>query len=271
MVGGVPGINLVAHLTDTRVVAQGYVLLIILSTLFTVLFLGILREAPLTHPIAPFHPGRFVQGMLEPLRTRAFVWPVLSRFGAFLAYTLLGSFLLSYLRDGWHMHEGLAASHLGFFQLLSTACLLFAALAVGWWCKGMKRRAWCGVSGAGVMALGFVILALAPAWPVMLLAAGVFGIGFGMHAGVNVALAVAHVPTSKASGTFLGVLQDAIFLALIVSPQIGGGILTAFPQQFALLFGVAAVVSVLAGAALVPLRRDDLHLATLSHTRLEEQ
>src|SRR5689334_11871148 len=48
MVGGVLGVNLVAHLTDTRVVAQGYLLLIGLSTLFTVLFLCILREEPLT-------------------------------------------------------------------------------------------------------------------------------------------------------------------------------------------------------------------------------
>jgi MFS family permease len=271
MVGGVLGVNLVAHLTDTRVVAQGYVLLIILSTLFTALFLGILREEPLTHPIAPFRLDRFVQGMLDPLRTRAFVWPVLSRFGAFLAYTLLGSFLLSYLRDGWHMDEGLAALRLGYFQLFSTACLLVTALVVGWWCKGMRPRQWCGVSGAGMMALGLLILTRVPGWPVILVAAGVFGVGFGMHAGVNVALAVASVPTSQASGTFLGVLQDAIFLALIVSPQIGGGILTAFPQQFALLFGVAALVSVLAGAALVPLKRDDLHVATGFHTRLEEQ
>jgi MFS family permease len=255
MVGGVLGVNLVAHLTDTRVVAQGYVLLIMLSTLFTVLFLCLLREEPLTHSVPAFHPGRFVLGILEPLRTRAFLWTVLSRFGAFLAYTLLGSFLLSYLRDSWHIQEGLAASRLGFFQLLSTGCLFVMALVVGWWCKGIKRRTWCGVSGASIMAIGFVILALAPGWPVMLLAAGVFGVGFGMHAGVNVALAVASVPTSKESGTFLGVLQDAIFLALIVSPQIGGGILTAFHGQFALLFGAGAVISLLAGVALLPLLR----------------
>jgi MFS family permease len=169
------------------------------------------------------------------------------------------------------MDEGLAASRLGYFQLFSTACLLVTALVVGWWCKGMRPRQWCGVSGAGMMALGLLILTRVPGWPVILVAAGVFGVGFGMHAGVNVALAVASVPTSQASGTFLGVLQDAIFLALIVSPQIGGGILTLFPQQFVLLFGAAALVSVLAGAALVPLERDDLHVATGFHTRLEEQ
>jgi MFS family permease len=274
MVGGVLGVNLVAHLTDTRMVAQGYVLLIILSTLFTVLFLCMLREEPLTHAVPAFHPGRFVLSMLGPLRTRAFVWTVLSRFGAFLAYTLLGSFLLSYLRDGWHLQEGLAASRLGVFQLLSTGCLLVTALVVGWWCKGMTQRTWCGISGAGVMALGLVILALAPAWPAMLLAAGVFGVGFGMHAGVNVALAVAFVPTSKESGTFLGVLQDAIFLALIVSPQIGGGILTAFPLRFALLFGTGAVVSLLAGAALLPLLwrgRDEQQMVSASRSSWKEQ
>jgi MFS family permease len=274
MVGGVLGVNLVAHFTDTRVVAQGYLLLIGLSTVFTVLFLCMLREEPLTHSVPAFHPGRFVLGMLGPLRSRAFVWTLLSRFGAFLAYTLLGSFLLSYLRDGWHLHEDLAALRLGVFQLLSTACLLVTALVVGGWCKGMKRRTWCGVSGAGVMALGLVILAVAPRWPVMLLAAGIFGVGFGMHAGVNVTLAVAYVPTSKESGTFLGVLQDAIFLALIVSPQIGGGILTAFPQQFALLFGTAAVVSLLAGAALLPLRRrgwSEQQMETTPSMSLEEQ
>jgi MFS family permease len=123
------------------------------------------------------------------------------------------------------------------------------------------------------MALSFVILTLASEWHVMLLAAGIFGVGFGMHAGVNVALAVAFVPSSKESGTFLGVLQDAIFLALIVSPQIGGGILTTFPQQFALLFGAGAVVSLLAGATLLPLLRfgwGEQQMKTPLHTRLEE-
>jgi MFS family permease len=212
--------------------------------------------------------------MLEPLRTRSFVWTVASRLCAFLAYTLLGSFLLICLRDGWHMHEALAASRLGFFQLLSTICLLVTALLAGRWCRGMKQRTWCGVSGTVIMALGFVILAIAPNWPAMLVAASVFGAGFGMHAGVNVALAVASIPTAKESGTFLGVLQGAIFLALIISPQIGGGILTLFPQQFTLLFAVGAVVSLLAGAALLPVRwegRSEPHLEMLPRPSWKER
>jgi MFS family permease len=256
MVGGVLGVNLVAHFTDTQVIAQGYLLLIGLSALFTAVFLCLLREKPLTDPVPSFHLGRFVVGMLEPLRTRAFVWVVGSRFCAFLAYTILGSFFLSYVRDGWHMQEGQAAVRLGLFQLFSTAWLLGTALAAGWWCKDERARRWCGMSGGGIMALGLALLALAPNWPVMVLAAGVFGAGFGMHAGVNVALAVAVLPTSTEHGKFLGVLQDAIFLALIVSPQIGGAILTAFPQHFALLFGVGALASLLAGGTLL-LRQAD--------------
>ncbi|WP_220209401.1 MFS transporter [Reticulibacter mediterranei] len=254
MVGGVLGVNLVAHVTDTRVVSQGYLLLIGLSMLFTILFLCILREEPLIQPPPPLRLGRFLVGMLEPLRTRAFVWPLASRLFAFLAYTLLGSFFLSYLRDGLHVGEGIAASRLGFFQLLSTTLLLTTALIVGWWCKGMKQRKWCGISGTVIMAIGVGILALAPGWPVMLVAAAVFGTGFGMHAGVNVTLAVTVLPTTKESGKFLGVLQDAIFLALIVSPQIGGGILTTFPRQFALVFAAGAAASLLAGAALLPVK-----------------
>jgi MFS family permease len=212
-------------------------------------FLCLLREEPLRHPVPAFHLSRFV---LEPLRTSAFAWIVVSRFCAFLAYTLLGSFFLAYMRDGWHVQEGLAASRLGLFQLFSTAWLLCTALLVGWWCKDMRARRWCGMSGACLMALGLAILALAPNWPVMVLAAGIFGTGFGMHAGVNVALAVAVLPTGKEHGTFFGVLHDAIFLALIVSPQIGGAVLTAFPGQFALVFAAGAVASLLAGAALLP-------------------
>jgi MFS family permease len=47
MVGGVVGVNLVAHFTNTRIVAQGYVLLIGLSTLWSVLFLCL--EGSTTH------------------------------------------------------------------------------------------------------------------------------------------------------------------------------------------------------------------------------
>jgi MFS family permease len=133
----------------------------------------------------------------------------------------------------------------------------------------MKQRKWCGICGTVIMAIGVGILALAPNWPLMLVAAAVFGMGFGMHAGVNVTLAVTVLPTTKESGKFLGVLQDAIFLALIVSPQIGGGILTALPQQFALVFGAAAVVSLLAGAALLPVKAGYDELASLPPHRCE--
>jgi MFS family permease len=81
-----------------------------------------------------------------------------------------------------------------------------------------------------------------------------FGAGFGLFLGVDIALAIRVLPSEQARGKDLGLIYDAIYLPLILSPLIGGGVLNMFPNNFALLFAVAALASVLSAMLIAPIK-----------------
>ncbi len=109
------------------------------------------------------------------------------------------------------------------------------------------------IFGAGGMALGLAVIVAIPTWPALLIAAVIFGAGFGLFLGVDIALAVRVLPSQDARGKDLGLMYNAISLSLILSPIIGGGVLNQFPNNFALLFTLAAIASVFAALLVIPL------------------
>lgn len=254
-VGGVIGLLLVSHFTDPRVVAQGYVLMAVVSLGCVLVFLLILRDPPVPAEALPppFHPGRFLVGFGQPLRSRDFCLTFVSRCCAYLSFTILGAYLLFSLQDVLHEPTPVAAQHVATFQLLSTAALILCALFAGWCSKRVGRIKLFVISGAGGMALGLAVMAAFPAWNMLLVAALIFGAGFGLYLGVDIALAIQVLPAQHARGKDLGIIYDAIYLPLILSPLIGGGVLTLFHNNFALLFALAACSSVLGAILIAPL------------------
>ena len=88
----------------------------------------------------------------------------------------------------------------------------------------------------------------------MLLAAAIFGAGFGLYLGVDMRLVVRVLPSDEGRGKDLGIMYGAIYVPLILSPVIGGGVLWFSPGNFALLFLLAAGASVLSALLIVPIR-----------------
>lgn len=255
-VGGVIGLLLVSRLTDMRIVAQGYLLVAAISLGYMLLFLFILRDPPVSPEEVPppMRLGSFLSSFVQPLRSKDFGLTFASRCCAYLAFAILGAYLLFYIRDVLHGAVPVAAVHVANFQLLSVVTLLIFALVAGWLSKRVGQLKPFIMIGTGLMALSLIVMAAVPTWGVLLVAAIIIGAGFGLFVGVDIALAIRVLPSKQARGKDLGLMYDAVYLSLIVSPLIGGGVLTLFHNNFVLLFAIAAFASMLSGILIVPIR-----------------
>lgn len=255
IVGGVIGLVLVTGFTNPRIVAQGYLLLAVVALLGVGLFLLVLRESSLSHAtVLAFRLHSFVASFVSPLRSRDFTLTLLSRLLIFLCYTLLGSYLLFYVRGVLHAPLGAAARGVTTYQLISTGVLIVVALFAGYLSRRLDRLKPFVVAGALFMTLGVFIIVLCRAWPALFLAAALFGAGFGLYLGVDIALAVKVLPSDLSRGKDLGIMYTSIFFPLIVTPILGASILNNFANNFALLFCIAALASLLAAGLLMPIR-----------------
>lgn len=254
-VGGVIGLLLVSHLTDTRIIAQGYILMAVVSLCCVMVFLAILDDPPIEREdLPPFHVGRFLLSFIQPLRVRDFAFTFVSRCCAYLAFTILGAYTLFYLVGRLHETTPAAATGVATFQLLSTLVLVLFAIGAGWLSRRVNRLKPFVIGGALGMAIGLGVMVAFPTWTALLIAAAIFGGGFGSYLAVDIALAVRILPSAQARGKDLGIMYDAIYLPLILSPIIGGGVLNLFHNNFALLFGVAALSSILASLFILPIK-----------------
>ncbi len=147
-----------------------------------------------------------------------------------------------------------AARTVTLFQVLSTATLVCCAWLAGLFFRRLQRLKPFVMVGSVLMALSLSLLAALPAlgllWPVAVL----FGAGFGLFVGVDIALAVRVLPNAEEPGKDLGLMYTAIFVPLMVTPLIGAGILNTFHENFAALFAVAALASLGAALLVLPLR-----------------
>jgi MFS family permease len=255
-VGGVIGLLLVSHFTDTRVISQGYLLMAAVSLFCVLFFLIILHDPPVSHAELPppFRLGDFLISFVQPLHAPDFALTFASRSLAYLAFTILGAYTLFYLRGVLHYTTPEAARGVANFQLLSTAVLIFFALFAGWLSKRIGKIKPFVISGAIAMAIGLGVMVAIPTWTALLIAASIFGAGFGLYLGVDIALAVRVLPSAQARGKDLGIIYDAVFLPLILSPIIGGGVLNLSPNNFALVFAIAACSSVMSAVLIAPIK-----------------
>ncbi len=238
--GGVLGLLLVNGLTNTRIPAQGYVLLAIVSVILVLGVLFVVREQPLPVGALPsFRLGTFLFGLIRPLGRRDFALVFVSRFLAFLGFTILGAYLLFSLRAGNQIPIPVAAGRVTTFQVTSAIALLIASLLIGLTKRNQFLKPLV-VGGALLMTVGLLILVLMPLWPQMLLAACFFGGGFGIYLAADLNLAIRVLPRQEESGKDLGILNMTIFLTLIVSPIVGG-VVVATTHSYTILFGLAAL------------------------------
>jgi len=234
-------------------VASSYELL---AVLLFVMALPFVFGSP-DHPLEPEHREPFSWKRLagaywiSPREYPDFAWAWLTRFLMSLAIAMGTLYLLYFLRDRVQLyaHEHIpAATGLLILIVIYTVCVVVTAVLWGVISdRRGKRRMIVTVAGLFI-ALAAVLLTVVETWDASLLAAVLFGGGFGAYLAVDQALITQVLPTASDRAKDLGIINIALVGPAAIGAAIAGPLVSfgGYPT----LFGATAVVGIL-GSVLV--------------------
>jgi MFS family permease len=244
--GLVLGTAVVVYLFNKNLVG-GYLALAIPLVLLTLPFVLLTAD----HPLDPEHRAPLsVRTLLrsywiDPRRYPDFAWAWITRFLASLAIGMGTLYLLYFLRD--QVHYGHPAQGLFVLIAIYTGFVVVTAIVGGLISDRIgKRKMIVTVSGC-LMGTAALLLTFVETWPAAMVAAVLFGTGFGAYLAVDQALITQVLPAARDRAKDLGIINIAIvgpaalagaIAALLVS--LGG-----YPALFAATAVVAAIGSVL--------------------------
>jgi MFS family permease len=203
-------------------------------------------------PLAPEHRSpltiRTLLGAywISPREYPDFAWAWITRFLASLAIGMGTLYLLYFLRDAVHYKH--PAQGLFILIAIYTGFVVLTAIVGGIISDRIgKRKMIVTISGA-LMGVAALVLTFVETWPAAMIAAVLFGTGFGAYLAVDQALITQVLPTAKDRAKDLGIINIAI-----VGPAAVAGALAAVlvsVGHYPLLFAATAVVAA-AGSILV--------------------
>jgi MFS family permease len=246
--GLVLGTFLVLDIFD-KTLFQGYAALAVLLAVLAVPFVLLTPD----HPLEPEHRapltwrGLIGSYWISPRQYPDFGWAWLTRFLASLAIAM-GTLYLLYFLEGpvhyrRHFHQP-ATDGLQTLIIIYTVCVVLTAVGGGVISDRIgKRKMIVTVSGI-LMALGAALLTFAETWDATLVAAVLFGVGFGAYLAVDQALITQVLPAAGDRAKDLGIINIAIVGPSALGPAIAAPItaILGYPA----LFGATAIVAVLA-------------------------
>jgi MFS family permease len=233
---------------------SGYLALAIPLVVFTLPFVLATPDYPLeSEHREPLSVGALIKSYwLDPRRHPDFAWAWITRFLASLAIGMGTLYLLYFLRDQVHYHRlfpGQSASQ-GLFILIViyTGFVIVTAIVGGVISDRIgKRKMIVTISGA-LMGTAAVLLTFVETWDAAMVAAVLFGAGFGAYLAVDQALITQVLPQAKDRAKDLGIINIAI-----VGPAALAGAISAVLVSvggYPALFGATAVVAAI-GSVLV--------------------
>jgi MFS family permease len=229
----------------------GYIALGVLMVLLALPFVLFTPD----HPLAPEHREPFSWRQvgssywISPREYPDFGWAWLTRFLTTLAIAMGTLYLLYFLRDKVHYaqsHPGQdAADGLLILIVIYTVGVVLTAIVGGIISdRRGRRKVLVTVSGL-LMAVAALFLTFWETWPSALIAAVLFGVGFGAYIAVDQALITQVLPKARHRAKDLGIINIAIVCPYAIGPAIAAPLvsLAGYPA----LFAATAVVAI-AGA-----------------------
>lgn len=188
---------------------------------------------------------------VTPWRERDFRWAFAGRMAIQLANALGTLYLLYFLTDVIkHPNPRQAIFPL---TLLYTGAVVVTSLTGGWLSDRVGRRKPFVAVSSCVVASALALMAFAPAWSTMLVAAPLLGAGMGVFLAVDYALITQVLPSADDRGKDLGVLNLASTAPQALAPVVASAVIAA-TDSYTWLYALAGGVA-LAGALLVrPIR-----------------
>ncbi len=223
----------------------------LLALLVFVLVLPFVFGTP-DHPLEPEQREPFSWKRLagaywiSPRAYPDFAWAWLTRFLMSLAIAMGTLYLLYFLRDRvkLYAHDHIpAATGLLILIVIYTACVVVTAVVGGVISDRIgKRRMIVTVAGLFI-ALAAVLLTIVETWDASLLAAVLFGGGFGAYLAVDQALITQVLPAASDRAKDLGIINIALVGPAAIGAGIAGPLVTI--GGYPTLFAATAVVAVL--------------------------
>ena len=226
---------------------DGYIVLAVLLFVLAVPFVAFTPD----YPLDPGHGERLTTRKLlasiwiSPRAYPDFGWAWLTRFLASLAIAMGTLYLLYFLRDA--VHYAHPASGLLVLIVIYTVCVVVTAIVGGMISDRMGNRKVIVTIGGALMAAAALLLVFAETWPAAMVAAVLFGLGFGAYLAVDQALITQVLPAAADRAKDLGIINIAIVAPGAVGAALAGGLVTlgGYPLLFAGTAAVAVLASVL--------------------------
>jgi MFS family permease len=221
--------------------------------LITVALLALAVPFALRTPDEPLGPGPAAKPAwrLDLRGNPDFAWAWGTRFLVQLGNALGTLYLLYFLTDAVHLDDPDAG--LLVLILLYTVGMIATAMAGGWLSDRLGRRkifvVWSGI----LIAIAAGLLGTWPTWPVSLVAAVLFGAGYGVYLAVDTALITQVLPAAADRAKDLGVINIATAAPQALGPILAAPIVTHL-GGYPALFGLTAAVTLLGAVAVVKIR-----------------
>ena len=205
-------------------------------------------------------PQRTVDRPKVPLptfRTQPdFWWAFIGRFLTFFGYFLVTGMLVFILRDYIQVGDGstaAASSAVVLVSGLSTLFIMVASFLGGFLADRFKRLKLFVVVSSLVFVPGAIIAMVVPTLGGLTVAMCVAGLGFGSYLAVDQALISRVISDVEVAGRDLGIFSVANAAPQIVTPVLGGALLTGLGAPS--LFVGVIVFSVLGAVAILRIKR----------------
>jgi MFS family permease len=246
--GLVVGTVIVVLLLSSHVV-PGYD---VMAVLLFVLALPFVFTSP-DHPLEPEHREPFSWRRLgqaywiSPREYPDFAWAWLTRFLMSLAIAMGTLYLLYFLRDKVHYAKlfpgQTAADGLLILIVIYTVCVVITAIVGGMISDRMGKRRGVVTVGGLLIAAAALLLTVVETWDAAIVAAVVFGLGFGAYLAVDQALITQVLPAARDRAKDLGIINIAIVGPAAIGAAIAGPLVTV--GGYPTLYAGTAIVGVL--------------------------
>jgi MFS family permease len=182
---------------------------------------------------------------ISPKRYPDFGWAWLTRFLSSLAIAMGTLYLLYFLRDAVHYPH--PANGLLVLIIIYTGCVVVTAIVGGVISDRLGRRKAIVTIGGSLMGAAALLLTFVETWPAALVAAVLFGAGFGAYLAVDQALITQVLPAAANRAKDLGIINIAIVAPGAVGAALAGLLVSVggYPTLFAGTAIVAALGSIL--------------------------
>ncbi|GIJ21185.1 MFS transporter [Micromonospora lutea] len=232
-------------------VTAGYLAIAGAVLLLAVPFALRTKDDPLPRAHRPALRGLLRSMWVSPRQHPDFGWAWITRFLVQLGNALGTLYLLYFLTDEVQVAD--PEGGLLVLILLYTAGLMATTVVAGRLSDRSGRRKIYVITSGMVIALAALLLAVAPIWPVAMLAALLLGAGYGVYLSVDAALITQVLPKATDRAKDLGVINIANSAPQVLGPAISAPIVV-YLGGYPALYAATAAVTVLGSVLVLKIR-----------------